>query len=247
MDGTSPAKAPHVKRALTGPSCHHPGAGHNSVFPFLHLGQRLRTSLMCWFSLTRGSEQFQNKFQVPTRAAPSLQGWWIWDTVADFWVHPFGTEKMHLIYFLGDVPETRCCNDHSIHCFSGCCDKRPYKGSLRNRFPFGLCLRGIQSIMVVKTVSRSEAACLIASIGRKQREQEVEIGYKPSSPTYSNPLPPARLHLLKVPAHLLKVPQPFKITPPSGDRVFKHVILWGHFSFKPLPPLGSSVLSHAKL
>lgn len=147
---------------------------------------------------------------------------------------------MHLIYILGDVLGTRCCNDHSIHCFSGCCDKRPYKDSFRNRFPFGLCLRGIQSIMVVKTVSRSEAACLIASIGRKQRKQEVEIVYKPSSPTYSNPLPPARLHLLKV-------PQPFKIMPPSGDQVFKHVILWGHFSFKPLPPLGSSVLSHAKL
>lgn len=44
--------------------------------------------------------------------------------------------------------------------------------------------------MVVKTVSRSEAACHIASIGRKQKEQEVEIGYKPSSATYSNLLPP---------------------------------------------------------
>lgn len=49
MDGTSPAKSPHVKRALTGPSCYHSRAGHNSVFPFLHLGQSLGTSLMCWF------------------------------------------------------------------------------------------------------------------------------------------------------------------------------------------------------
>lgn len=48
----------------------------------------------------------------------------------------------------------------------------------------------------------------------------MELGYQTSRPALSDSLPPALLHLLKV-------PQPFSTSPPAEDQVFKHWSLWG--------------------
>lgn len=63
-------------------------------------------------------------------------------------------------------------------------------------------------------------------------ESELTVGleYETSKPSLSDLLPPAKLHLLKV-------PQVSKIAPPAGCPVFKHMSLGGTFPvqtvFKP--------------
>lgn len=51
-----------------------------------------------------------------------------------------------------------------------------------------------------------------------------EIGLELCSPL-SDPLPPIR-------THLLKVLQTSQIVTPTGNQVFKHINLWGHFTWK---------------
>jgi hypothetical protein len=59
--------------------------------------------------------------------------------------------------------------------------------------------------------------------GRKQRERRgLGTSITSKAKPLSDPLPPAR-------PHLLKLPTPPKIAPPTGDLVFKDMSLWGTF------------------
>lgn len=71
---------------------------------------------------------------------------------------------------------------------------------------------------------RSEAAGCVAFAVVAGIEWEVERGYYTPSLALSDPFPSARLHLLKV-------PQPSQIVPKVTDQGFRHVSLWGHFTF----------------
>lgn len=58
-----------------------------------------------------------------------------------------------------------------------------------------------------------------------EREQEVGLDYEASRPAHSDPLPPVRLHLLKV-------LQPSQSVPPARDQVFKYMSIVGPFKLQ---------------